>query len=222
MEWAQYISIIMKKECLMFGAFVLFAISFASCGVSSKEVIIGKQIWMTENLNVSTFRNGDPITHIKTNVEWEKAGVSEQPAWCYFDNDPTNWEKYGKLYNWYALNDPRGLAPEGWHIPSDAEWTQLADYLGEEDNAAVKMKSKNGWKDHGNGTNESRFTGLPGGYRSENGTFSNFSSGGYWWSSTEDDKGNAWYRYIGYQDGALHRGYYYKEGIGFSVRCLRD
>jgi uncharacterized protein (TIGR02145 family) len=108
-----------------------------------KSVKIGTQTWMVENLNVSTFRNGDPIPEAKTNEEWEKAGKNKQPAWCYYENDPKNGAKYGKLYNWYAVSDPRGLAPVGWHVPTDAEWTLLSDFLGYDN--GKKMKSTSGW-----------------------------------------------------------------------------
>jgi uncharacterized protein (TIGR02145 family) len=110
---------------------------------SYKSVKIGTQTWMAENLNVSTFRNGDPIPEAKTDEEWKKAGKEGKPAWCYYDNDPKNGAKYGKLYNWYAVIDPRGLAPAGWHIPSDAEWTTLGDQLGSD--PGKKMKSTSGW-----------------------------------------------------------------------------
>jgi len=111
-----------------------------------KTVTIGTQVWMKENLNVSTFKNGDPIPEVKTDEEWERAGELKQPAWCYYDNDPKNGTKYGKLYNWYAVNDPRGLAPSGYHVPTDEEWTILTDYLGGEDVAGTKMKSTSGWE----------------------------------------------------------------------------
>ena len=129
----------------------------------AQTVTIGKQVWMTKNLDVSTFRNGDPIPEAKTNEAWKAAGENKQPAWCYYDNDPKNGTKYGKLYNWYAVNDPRGLAPAGYHIPTDAEWTVLTDYLGGEDVAFKKMKSPSGWVKKGNGTNSSGFSGLPAG-----------------------------------------------------------
>ena len=117
----------------------------------TQTVTIGTQVWMTKNLDVATFRNGDPIPQAKTDEEWDKANEKEQPAWCYYDNLPRNGEKYGKLYNWYAVNDPRGLAPEGWHVPSDAEWTVLIDYLGGGDVAGTKMKSKSGWDSYTTG-----------------------------------------------------------------------
>jgi len=114
--------------------------------VSSQTVTIGTQVWMTKNLDVATFRNGDPIPQAKTDEEWEKSGENQQPAWCYIDSDPANGAKYGKLYNWYAVNDSRGLAPEGYHIPSDTEWTQLDDFLASE--AGKKMKSTSGWESY--------------------------------------------------------------------------
>jgi uncharacterized protein (TIGR02145 family) len=185
------------------------------------EVTIGSQVWTSTNLDVSTFRNGDPIPEAKTMEEWEKAGKNKQPAWCYYDNDPSNGAKYGKLYNWYAVNDPRGLAPNGYHIPTDAEWTILTDYLGGEDNAGTKMKSTSGWKDNGNGTNSSGFSGLPGGYRFNDGTFSGIGYYGYWWSSSESYTDDAWYRSLYYSSGYVYRYSSSKEN-GFSVRCLRD
>ena len=110
-----------------------------------KTVKIGGQVWMAENLNVSTFRNGDPIPQARTKEEWEKAGENKQAAWCYYDNNPANGKKYGKLYNHYATSDPRGLAPNGWHIPTDSEWKTLLNHLGGFLDAGKKMKSKSGW-----------------------------------------------------------------------------
>jgi uncharacterized protein (TIGR02145 family) len=113
-----------------------------------KTVTIGTQVWMKENLNVSSFRNGDPIPEAKTAKEWQAAGEAKQPVWCYYDNDPKNGVKYGKLYNWYAVNDSRGLAPSGYHVPTDLEWTVLADFLGGESVAGGKLKSANGWDNY--------------------------------------------------------------------------
>ena len=141
-----------------------------------QTVTIGTQVWMTKNLDVDHFRNGDPIPQAKTDEEWQKAGENKQPAWCYYDNDPANGVKYGKLYNWYAVNDERGLAPEGYHVPSDKEWTVLIDYLGGEEVAGEKMKSTSGWEENGNGSNSSGFTALPGGYRYETGLYENLST----------------------------------------------
>ncbi|MEI8193686.1 MAG: fibrobacter succinogenes major paralogous domain-containing protein [Flavobacteriia bacterium] len=113
--------------------------------IQAQTVTIGTQVWTTKNLDVSTFRNGDVIPQASTDEAWEAARKNKQPAWCYYDNDPKNGTKYGKLYNWYAVNDPRGLAPAGYHIPTDAEWTVLTDYLGGVGIAGKKMKSTSGW-----------------------------------------------------------------------------
>ena len=108
-------------------------------GKTYKTVKIGTQTWMAENLNVSTFRNGDAIPEVKTDAEWAQAFKEEKPAWCYYDNDPANGAKYGKLYNGYAVViDPRGLAPAGFHIPSEVEWIKLASYLDGISHAAKK------------------------------------------------------------------------------------
>ncbi len=185
------------------------------------SITIGKQVWMSENLNVDKFRNGDPIPEAKTNEEWKKAGEKGEPAWCYYNNNPENGGRYGKLYNWFAVNDPRGLAPEGWKIPSDEDWTRLTDFLGGERFAGKKMKSISGWRHDGNGTNESGFSGLPGGSRNYGGSFFNIGEDGGWWSSTEASTYTAWYRYLYYYDGSVGRNGSTKEK-GLSVRCLRD
>ena len=205
----------MKRLIIVIVASVFALESYA------QTVTIGTEVWMTKNLNVDKFRNGDPIPQAKTDDEWKKAGVNKQPAWCYYENDPANGAKYGKLYNWYAVSDSRGLAPVGYHIPSDAEWTILSDYLGGAEKAGAKMKSKQGWAEDGNGTNTSGFSGLPGGSRYYSGTFYTIGKCGYWWSSTEGSTANAWYRGLGYKYGGVSR-YYDDKEVGFSVRCLRD
>ena len=187
----------------------------------SSEVKIGTQVWMTKNLDVTKFRNGDVIPEAKSAGEWKAYADAGEAAWCYYENDPKNGEKYGKLYNWYAVNDPRGLAPKGWHIPSDEEWTVLRDYLGGEEKTGAKMKSKTEWTEDGKGTNSSGFSGLPGGFRDGNGPFDGIGHYGYWWSSTEDSTSNAWSRGLYYFSGNVLR-YFHNKKDGFSVRCLRD
>ena len=97
---------------------------------SPSEVTIGEQTWMNKNLDVTTFRNGDPIQEVTTYEEWIKLGEKGIPTWCYYENDSDYGEKYGKLYNWHAVKDPRGLAPKGWHVPSKSEWETLISFLG--------------------------------------------------------------------------------------------
>jgi uncharacterized protein (TIGR02145 family) len=220
----------MTKNRIIFNAVLMGAIFLTSCSnggsnesTNSDEVTIGEQVWMAKNLNVDKFRNGDPIPQAKTNAEWVSAGENKQPAWCYYDNDSANGAKYGKLYNWYAVNDPRGLAPKSWHIPTDAEWTILREFL--EEDAYNKMKSTSGWNVNamnvGNGTNSSGFSGLPGGGRStEGGTFYDVGDYGYWWSSSEYSTYGAWHFVLhNVGAGGLHSA---DEARGFSVRCLKD
>jgi uncharacterized protein (TIGR02145 family) len=251
-----------------------------------KTVTIGTQIWMLENLNVSTFKNGVAIPEVQDKDAWYEAGENKQPAWCYYGSDPKNGAKYGKLYNWYAAIDTNGLCPQDWHVPSDAELDTLVTYLGGGSSAGAKMKVKpitkktveyydkggydetkwvscsncyywtekqrenfpcnvcknargkyyktgkhipktkqksehvetvGGW----NGTNESGFTGLPGGSRNANGNYGGIGGFGYWWSSSEDYTSFAWYRYLNFNNGNADR-VSSNKGDGLSVRCLRD
>jgi len=268
----------MKIATLLFIAVVsISSFSFA------QTVTIGSQTWTAKNLDVATFRNGEIIPEAKTDEEWSAAGRNKQPAWCYYDDDAKNGTKYGKLYNWYAVNDARGLAPAGYHIPTDEEWTVLSTFLGGEDVAGKKMKmspvfgptlisyefeggyyaqnwiscsnckvaspeykkicpsckgmggksvqgnyipktkrkvetkEEIGW----NGNNSSGFSGLPGGYRNNNGYFGNVGINGNWWSASEVHESVAWNRELGSVYSFLYRR---DEGksIGLSVRCVRD
>jgi uncharacterized protein (TIGR02145 family) len=204
---------------------LLISFSFISF---SQTVTIGTQVWMDKNLDVSTFRNGDPIKQVKSNEEWQKAETEGVPAWCYYENKKKNNKKYGKLFNWYAVNDPRGIAPVGYHVPTETELYQLSEYLspGEEGaNAGKKMKSTNGWQTYegkeGNGTNESGFNGLPGGFRTNGGMFSNQGDNGYWFSATEGSKMSAsTFELYNRDDYFSIRNY--RKGGGFSVRCVKD
>ena len=183
------------------------------------SVLIGTQQWMQQNLEVVTYRDGTVIPQVTDATAW--AGLTTG-AWCYYGNDPSSG--YGKLYNWYAVNDPRGLAPQGWHIPTDAEWTTLSTLLGGTSVAGGKMKTTGitRWNSpNTSATNESGFAGLPGGYRNGSGTFYSVGAFGYWWSATEDNSASAWGRKLVYNGGSLYR-YDYYEAYGLSVRCLRD
>lgn len=182
-----------RSICLLLTSFVILknlsAQQFGTLkdsrdGKIYKTVKIDEQVWMAENLNVSTFRNGDPILHCKTDEEWTKAGRECKPAWCYFNNDVTKATKYGKLYNCFAVNDPRGLAPEGWHIPTTDEWNELFNFFGKNEEAETKLKSKIGWSNKiGVGTNKSGFNALAAGYRGNYAMFSSENEGTIWWAS---------------------------------------
>ena len=185
-----------------------------------KSVRIGNQTWMTENLNVSIFKNGDPILEVKTAEEWERAGENKQPAWCYYDNDRKNGVKYGKLYNWYAVYDPRGLAHTGWHVPTEEEWKILRKHLGED--PGDKMKSAIGWNFDGNGSNESGFSGLPGGVRYENGAFKGIGESGNWWSITDINYHGDRHGWLYYKLPVFWTGSNNTRPCGFSVRCIKD
>ncbi len=212
-------------------------------GHEYKWVKIGDQIWMADNLNAKTFINGDLIPEIKDIKDWRKSGFAGEPALCDFANDPTNGDKFGKLYNWHTVNDSRGLAPTGWHIPSEAEWSELITFLGGEKFAGGKLKSKEGWYENGNGDNESGFSGVAGGYRTAMGKFSYMSDLGipgihydsaltstlgyigiYWSSSRAGDK--SYKKDFSFMIALVTANFIWKEayvqGYGFSVRCIKD
>jgi uncharacterized protein (TIGR02145 family) len=208
-------------NCQVYGAF-----QDSRDGRIYKTVNIGIQIWMAENLNADRFQNGDPIPEAKTRQEWRKAEAERQPAWCYYNNDEANGEKYGKLYNWYAVNDPRGIAPIEWHVPSKKEYSRLINYLNSGEEAGRKMKSISGWESN-TGTNSSGFSGLPGGYRYfRDVDFEEIGFNGSWWSSSAVQIGS-WKDYTRpiYIKIENSRDYCLIDdsewGSGFSVRCMK-
>jgi uncharacterized protein (TIGR02145 family) len=184
-------------------------------------VEIDGQIWDKCNLNVTTYRNGDTIPEVTDPAVWATLTTG---AWCHYNNDPLNEPIYGKLYNWYAVNDPRGLAPIGKHIPTDAEWTTLTDYLGGLTVAGGKMKETGlcHWQTPNTGaTNDSGFTALPGGNRINVGAFDDISVASLFWSSTEYNDIFSWYRSLAFTNITVNRNATAKE-VGLSVRCLAD
>ena len=212
-----------------------------------KSVIIGNQEWMAENLNVGHFKNSDSIPEAKTDEEWDRAGQENKPVWCFYDNKPENGEKYGRLYNWYAVNDARCLAPEGWHIPNKEEYIELVDYLaGEEseddivENVGGKLKETGfeNWIEEpdGDATNESGFSALPGGYRStkyyrlfekrNESSFKSIGESAIFDSANESDSdggydSKTWGIYLEAEDGTVFKSDGAK-GVGRSVRCIKD
>jgi uncharacterized protein (TIGR02145 family) len=196
-------------------------------------VPIGNQTWTKENLDVATYSDGTSIPQVTDPAAWASLTTG---AWCYYNNDSANGAVYGKLYNWYAvagihdaasLSDPslrKQLAPTGYHIPTDAEWSTLTTYLGGESVAGGAMKETGTahWlAPNTDDTNSSGFTGLPGGYRYYDGTFYDIGYYSILWSSTESSATEAWYRYLFYNNGVAGRNSTNKE-FGYSVRCLRD
>jgi uncharacterized protein (TIGR02145 family) len=186
-------------------------------------ITIGAQEWMAENLKTTKYRNGDAIPYVTNNVTWAALTTG---AYCNYDNDAYNGEIYGRLYNWYAVSDSRNIAPTGWHIPTDDEWTILTTYLGGETGSGGELKETGTthWLSPNIGaTNETGFTALPGGFRHTNGEFSNIGKNGYWWSSTECSTSSAFGRDMNYNNSNVYRGsiYNYKYD-GYSVRCVKD
>jgi len=207
-------------------------------GNTYKTVTIGTQTWMAENLKVSKYSDGTTIPNITDNTQWQNNTTG---AWAYYNNDAANNAKYGKLYNWYAVskttNGNKNVCPTGWHVPTDAEWTVLTDYLGGNSIAGGKMKEvgTTSWNSPNTGaTNTSLFTGFPGGYRYYGGNYGSIGGIGYWWSSTDitfnantNININALYRSLSYSSGYASgsgsgSGSGYGKRHGFSVRCLRD
>lgn len=207
-------------------------------GNTYSTIEIGTQIWTKENLNVSKYRNGDPILQVTDPYEWQN---SKTGAWCYYANQSANGIIYGKLYNWHAINDARGLAPKGWHIPSDSEWTLLSDFLITNkynydgtvsgNKIGKSLASANLWyKDSQKGAvgnnltlnNSTKFTGLPAGSRWSDATinFSGLYFNTGWWSSTDSD--NIAIKYgLSYTSENLSRSYEGKK-YGYSIRCIKD
>lgn len=191
--------------------------------VDSLGIKIGDMTWMKKNLNVSSYRNGDPIPNVTDMARWDTLTTG---AYCYYDNDAATYASvYGKLYNWYAVNDPRGLAPMGWHVASDKEWFRVADFLGGDKIAGLRMMEKGHAHWHGLdsiATNSSGFTALPGGYRDGSRGFTGVREWAFWWTSTKTEvPGGGIFRDLLFDESRLDG-----DGIeayqGYSVRCVKD
>ncbi|HPN35861.1 MAG TPA: fibrobacter succinogenes major paralogous domain-containing protein [bacterium] len=205
-------------------AWTLIIMAMVSYSQSEKTVTIADLEWMADNLAVSVFRNGDAIPQAKTSSEWQKAGQSGEPAWCYYENDATNGRSYGKLYNWFAVNDPRNLAPKGWHVASFAEWKSLLAHYGSDDLAGGPLKETGTkhWKSPNTGASDKDgFHALPGGYRDGTGLFTRLGYYATFWTSTACSRNKAWGRHMSRGDAKVYQNCIGKE-MGFSVRCVRD
>ncbi|MDB0025524.1 fibrobacter succinogenes major paralogous domain-containing protein [Flavobacteriales bacterium] len=200
-------------------------------GYDYATVLIGDQCWFAENLRSENYENGDAIPSNLSDSEWSSTtsgavAVYGEDAGCNNDSpdidacDPAqSLEEYGRLYNWYAVDDARGLCPSGWHVTTDGEWTVMTDELGGQSIAGGQMKTTYGWQNGGNGTNSSGFSGLPGGGRYSDGSFDGAGSYAYWWSSSPDGS-YAWDRYLSSDSESVGR-YVDNRRDGSSVRCVR-
>ena len=186
-----------------------------------KTVKIGNQIWMAENLKVTKYNDGTPITIKKANANWmifpEGAKSAADSAYAYMHKP-----QYGILYNWYVVATGK-LAPKGWHIPTDAEWHLLANYIkstGQQD-VGTALKSKSGWSE-GDCTDAFGFNALPGGFITDNPDgVANVTTNGYWWSSTSYNEPTAWNRYLSANNKIISNGIR-KKVFGYSIRCIKD
>lgn len=195
-------------------------------------VKIGEQYWMAENLKVTHFRNGEVIPNVMNATEWSNQTAG---AYCNYANDTSKVYTYGRLYNWFAVDDNRNIAPAGWHVPTDEEWKELemyqgmsqsdADdtgYRGTDEGGKLKETGTTHWRSPNTGaTNESGFSALPGGHRGSNGFFGSLGFDAHFWSSTEYSSSHAWRRHLYYNYSDIHR-LNFSKNSGFSVRLIRD
>jgi uncharacterized protein (TIGR02145 family) len=201
-------------------------------GNKYKTVIINNQVWMAENLRTTKYNDGSEIPYIQDSIVWKNLTSG---AYCWYNNNDSNANKYGALYNWYAVETNK-LCPVGWHIPSDEEWKILEGFVDSKYNvgdsiwdnlrnrgydAGLQLKSGKGWKRDQNGSDRFGFSALPGGERCSKGRFFQKYISGFWWTSSEYDKSMAWYRNVFYDYELIYREIHPKF-FGFSVRCVKD
>jgi uncharacterized protein (TIGR02145 family) len=205
----------------------------AALGPSLKYIRLCNSVWTLKNLDVSTYRNGDFIPVVTDPIQWSTLTTG---ARCWYLNDSSIYgATYGQLYNWYALNDPRGLAPAGWHIPSKEEWMEASECFGGDSISSLKLRDTSQLWNYSlpfpvYANNASGFTGLPGGFRvgtggflvGQDGVFSSLGTdGGFWWTSTADGSANAWFYYLVY-DGPMILNGAFSKTYGFAIRCVKD
>ena len=182
-------------------------------------VTIGTQVWMAENLKTTRYRNGNPIPNVTDSAQWAALTTG---AYCNINNDPNTVNIYGRFYNWYAVTDISNIAPAGWHVPADSEWTVLTTYLGTGPGGKLKATGTTYWNSPNAGaTNQTGFGGLPGGDRSNTGTFHYQGLYGCFWCITESSAANAWEHVLSANSANVIR-MGYSKGLGMSVRCVKD
>jgi uncharacterized protein (TIGR02145 family) len=198
------------------------SIAISNSNIVLPTTLIGGQEWTVKNLDVDHYRNGDEIPQVQNPYEWSKLTTG---AWCYYDNDPKNGKIYGKLYNWYAVNDPRGLAPNGYHIPTSKEVDFLLGFLGGSGVAGYKLKESGSkyWNSpniYVTNTNNSGFSGLPGGYRTgDYGAFEHVKFYGKWWYVFSYSSGS-YFSLAEFTNVVSSQAA--NKSSGFSVRCIKD
>jgi uncharacterized protein (TIGR02145 family) len=227
-----------KKQSAMYGLLILVITLITSLSSIRTEgaalpadidghtyffVTIGKQVWMRDNLNVSHYRNGDPIRHARTSEEWLDASAKGQGAWCYYKNDPANEKKYGRLYNWYAVNDPRGLAPTGWHLPTNEDWKNVATVLaGASATEEIKSSATSIWRYPALAVdNTIHFHAEAGGLREAGDTFRFIGENAFLWSSSEHSPALAGNVQFSFQNSIINLTSQDKK-TGAAVRCIKD
>jgi uncharacterized protein (TIGR02145 family) len=184
-----------------------------------RTVRIGTQVWLMENLKVTRYLNGNALPNVTDGTQWS---TFTSGAYCNYNNDPNNADIYGRLYNWFAVDDPRGIAPAGWHVATDADWQILVNFLGGEMIAGGALKDTILWAPpNTDATNSSGFSWWPGGVRDYLGNFGYIGEIAFFWSSTEAITNTAFCFYLSYNNAQVTRGFNYNPG-GLSVRCVRD
>jgi uncharacterized protein (TIGR02145 family) len=215
MKWSKYVWLI---ACLIFTACQPDADPAPFVTEDGYMAVrIGNQIWMVDNLDKEIFNNGDSIAEVMSDADWVRMGKEGKPAMCWYENEPGSTKGDGRLYNWYAVNDPRGLAPPGWRIPAESDWNELAEYLGGAREAGNALKDTLFWKD---ASGQTHFSALPGGGRDEEGLFRDGEMLAAWWIQGEGQG-----RAIGPRPGLRNWWWFRNNGKkenGFNVRCLKE
>ncbi len=201
-------------------SFLMLLPMFALARKAGKEAIkIGEMVWAKENLDVSYYRNGDEIREAKTAAEWEECGQKHIGCWCTYNN---SYSSCGKLYNYYAVADSRGLTPYGWHMPSAQELEYLVLTSGGKDNCGAELKARTGWKPGARNSGINSWNGYGGGCRYSNGAFNYGGLIGYWWTSNADTATHKVEVFNLYHDKDECAISWFEKSFGFSVRCVRD
>lgn len=208
-----------KMKATRFLLLLLLSV-FYSCKSNNDTVVIGNDEWMTENLSVKKFNNGDPIPEAKSEADWLKAGQDKSPAWCYQNNDPANEKSYGILYNYYAVSDERGILPDGFHLATDVEWSNLVNAAGGAEVAASRLKDPEYWGGKNIGSSLG-FNARPGGVRIFDGGFSNMDRAVYFWTATEESALTQFYFRMQSDNDKVDRNYGFVN-YGMYLRCVKN